>query len=83
MSSQKSAYQNGTTVIGHGAALKRQTTVNLDPLSAAHVYYGESHKKKDRVRTYSSVCILHDTFVSCEVLTRARSSNLPHVHQTG
>ena len=55
MSLQKSEHQqNG---VQNGTALKRQTTVNLDPLSAAHVYYGESHSKKDRVRTYSSVCL--------------------------
>jgi hypothetical protein len=59
MSLQKSEhYQNGTqNGMQNGAPLKRQTTVNLDPLSAAHVYYGESHSKKDRVRTYSSVRI--------------------------
>jgi len=36
---------------------RRQPTVELDPLSAAHVYYGESHSKgkNARVRTFSTV----------------------------
>ena len=27
----------------------------LDPFSAAHIYYGDSHKPKSRVRTFSAV----------------------------
>jgi hypothetical protein len=54
MSSQKSGDGH---VNGEEKNLQRKTTVNLDPLSAAHVYYGESHSKKDKVRTYSSVCL--------------------------
>ena len=54
MSLQKS--EHNTNGIANGmTGVKRQGTVSLDPLSAAHVYYGESHSKKDRVRTYSSV----------------------------
>lgn len=35
---------------------KRTSTIDLDPLSAAHVYYGESHRNKAaRVRTYSAI----------------------------
>jgi hypothetical protein len=37
------------------SALSRQGTVDLDPLSSADVYYGESHNKKSRIRTYSAV----------------------------
>ncbi|KAE9990129.1 hypothetical protein EG327_001817 [Venturia inaequalis] len=35
---------------------KRQGTLEIDPLSAARVYYGDSHNRKaERVRTYSAI----------------------------
>lgn len=34
---------------------RRTATIDLDPLSAPHIYYGESHKKNARVRTYSTI----------------------------
>jgi hypothetical protein len=42
--------------------LQRQNTVELDPLSTAEIYYGQSHKNKagSRVRTYSTVCLFLD-----------------------
>ena len=36
---------------------RRTATIDLDPLSAPHIYYGESHKKNARVRTYSTVSL--------------------------
>lgn len=56
MSSQKSEHSKNGTANGM-TAVKRQGTINIDPLSAAHVYYGDSHRKQDRVRTYSSVSL--------------------------
>ncbi|OCK79124.1 glycoside hydrolase family 37 protein [Lepidopterella palustris CBS 459.81] len=35
--------------------LHRSSTIEPDPLSAPHIYYGESHKKNTRVRTYSTI----------------------------
>ncbi|KAF2203171.1 neutral trehalase short isoform [Delitschia confertaspora ATCC 74209] len=34
---------------------RRSSTIDVDPLSAAHVYYGESHKKHAKNRTYSAI----------------------------
>jgi alpha,alpha-trehalase len=34
---------------------RRTSTIALDPLSAPHVYYGESHKKHAKNRTYSAI----------------------------
>ncbi|EOD43195.1 putative neutral trehalase protein [Neofusicoccum parvum] len=33
----------------------RSSTNDIDPLSAAQIYYGDSHKKKTKTRTYSGV----------------------------
>lgn len=33
----------------------RSATNDIDPLSAAQIYYGDSHKRKTKTRTYSSV----------------------------
>lgn len=48
----------GAMEIGSTTFKERQNTIELDPLSTADVYYGQSHKYKAgaRVRTYSTVC---------------------------
>ncbi|KAF2084340.1 glycoside hydrolase family 37 protein [Saccharata proteae CBS 121410] len=46
MSSQSSAPTNRP---------QRNSTIDVDPLSAAEVYYGTSHKPKSKLRTYSGV----------------------------
>lgn len=47
---------------------RRTATIDLDPLSAPHIYYGESHKKNARVRTYSTVSPCIYIPISLEIL---------------
>jgi hypothetical protein len=62
-----------------GSDLQRQNTIELDPLSTAEIYYGQSHKNKAgaRVRTYSTVCLFSMSVVGHMLsLPFARESNL-------
>ncbi|KAF2399422.1 neutral trehalase short isoform [Trichodelitschia bisporula] len=64
--------------MGSQLPLHRQPTIDLDPLSAAHIYYGESHKGRNaRVRTYSSII---DSAVRNQQLTALKNASRRSSH---